>query len=173
MNSHSDSTAMTIPSRRALRLCLATTLCLGAAMAGGSHASDKPAAAPRVDAAAPTPSTPSRLWMTVGGRRLAVTLADTDAARAFAARLPLTLDMTDLNSNEKKFDLPDALPADARRPGRIRHGDLMLYGAHTVVLFYLSFDSPYAYTRLGRVDDPSGLASLLGRGSVKVTFSAP
>jgi len=113
----------------------------------------------------------SRLWMTVGERRMAVTLADTDAARAFAARLPLSLDMTDLNGNEKKFDLPEELPANPSRPGTIRNGDLMLYGSNTVVLFYLTFDSPYSYTRLGRVDDPNGLAQALGQRGVRVRFS--
>ncbi|RYE45632.1 MAG: hypothetical protein EOP24_19005 [Hyphomicrobiales bacterium] len=111
------------------------------------------------------------MWMTVGERRMAVTLAETDAARAFAARLPMTLDMTDLNGNEKKFDLPRELPANPGRPGTIRNGDLMLFGASTVVLFYLTFDSPYAYTRLGRVDDPNGLAQALGQGSARVRFS--
>jgi hypothetical protein len=109
--------------------------------------------------------------MTVGERRMAVALADTEAARAFAARLPMTLDMTDLNGNEKKFNLPERLPASASRPGTIRNGDLMLYGAKTVVLFYLTFDSPYSYTRLGRVDDPNGLAQALGQGSARVRFS--
>lgn len=111
------------------------------------------------------------MWMTVSERRFAFTLADTDAARAFVSRLPLALEMTELNGNEKKFDLPDALPANPSRPGTIRNGDLMLYGANTVVVFYLTFDSPYAYTRLGRVDDPTGLAQALGRGSVRVAFS--
>ena len=114
----------------------------------------------------------SRLWMTVGERRFAVTLADTDAARAFAARLPMKLDMTDLNANEKKFELAEGLPANASRPGTIRNGDLMLWGANTLVIFYLTFDSPYAYTRLGRVDDPAGLATALGRSSVQIGFSA-
>ena len=31
------------------------------------------------------------MWMTIGERRFAIILADTDAARAFAAQLPLTL----------------------------------------------------------------------------------
>ncbi|RZL66121.1 MAG: hypothetical protein EOP81_01655 [Variovorax sp.] len=112
------------------------------------------------------------MWITVGERRFAVTLADTEAARAFAARLPLALHMTDLNANEKKFDLPDALPSNPSRPGTIRNGDLMLWGANTVVVFYLTFDSPYAYTRLGWVDDPNGLAQVLGKGSVQVGFMA-
>lgn len=100
----------------------------------------------------------SRMWMTVGERRFAITLADTEAARAFAAMLPLTIDMADLNGNEKYADLPKALPTSASRPGTIRNGDLMLYGSRTLVVFYLTFNSAYSYTRLGHVDDPVGLA---------------
>jgi aryl-alcohol dehydrogenase-like predicted oxidoreductase len=73
----------------------------------------------------------SRMWMTVGERRFAITLADNAAARAFAAQLPLTLDMSELNGNEKHADLPKPLPANASRPGTIRNGDVMLYGADT------------------------------------------
>ena len=111
------------------------------------------------------------MWMTVGERRFAITLADTRAAQAFAAMLPLTLDMEELNGNEKMFDLPTTLPQNPSRPGTIRNGDLMLYGAKTLVLFYLTFDSSYSYTRLGRVDDPAGLAQVLGQRGVRVIFS--
>jgi hypothetical protein len=111
------------------------------------------------------------MWMTVGERRFAITLTDSAAGRAFAALLPLTLDMSDLNSNEKHVSLPRALPANASRPGTIRSGDLMLYGTDTLVVFYLTFDSSYSYTRLGRVDDPSGLAQALGPRNVRIRFS--
>lgn len=111
------------------------------------------------------------MWMTVGARRFVFTLADTAAARAFAARLPLTLDMQDLNANEKKYDLPDSLPTDTIRPGTIRTGDLLLWGSRTVVVFYETFNSPYSYTRLGRMNDPTGLAQALGRRDVRVVFS--
>ena len=112
-----------------------------------------------------------RVWMTVGERRFAVTLTDNAAARAFAAQLPLTLDMSELNGNEKHADLPKPLPANANRPGTIWKGDLMLYRADTLVVFYLTFQSSYSYTRLGRVDDPSDLPQALGRRSVRVLFS--
>jgi len=113
------------------------------------------------------------MWMTVGERRFAITLNDNAAARAFAAQLPLALDMAELNGNEKHAELPKALPAQASRPGTLRSGDLMLYGANTLVVFYRTFDSPYAYTRLGRVDDPAGLAQALGQRGVRVVFSNP
>ena len=109
--------------------------------------------------------------MSVGERRFAITLTDNAAAHAFAAQLPLTLDMSELNGNEKHADVPKALPANASRPGTIRNGDLMLYGTATLVVFYLTFKSSYSYTRLGRVDDAAGLAEALGPGAVHVVFS--
>lgn len=111
------------------------------------------------------------MWMTVGERRFSVTVADNPAARAFAAMLPLDLVMPDLNANEKHVRLPKALPANASVPGTLRTGDLMLYGTNTLVLFYVTFDSPYSYTRLGKVDEPEALAAALGRAEARVTFS--
>jgi hypothetical protein len=158
-----------LPALRRLGLLLLLALCGGqAAHAGGPLA---PAGAAPGVAQTPKRSEESRMWMTVGERRFAITLADTEAARAFAALLPLTLSMEDLNGNEKKKELPNALPTDASRPGTIRNGDLMLWGSRTVVIFYLTFDSSYSYTRLGRVDDPAGLAQALGRRDVQVVFS--
>jgi hypothetical protein len=112
------------------------------------------------------------MWMTVGERRFAITLTGEAAAGALAARLPLTLDMAELNGNEKHVDLPKPLPANATRPGTIRVGDLMLYGSNTLVIFYSTFQSSYSYTRLGRVDGPAGLAGALGSGSTRVLLSA-
>ena len=81
------------------------------------------------------------------------------------------LDMSELNGNEKHGELPKALPANTSRPETIRNGDLMLYGSDTLVVFYLTFNSSYSYTRLGRVDNPDGLAQALGPRGVRVLFS--
>jgi hypothetical protein len=112
----------------------------------------------------------SRMWMIVGERRFTVTLTDSASGYAFAEMLPLTLDMPDLNGNEKHAKLPKALPANPTSPGMIRDGDLMLYGAHTLVVFYKTFASPYSYSRLGRVDDPVGLALALGENVARIEF---
>lgn len=83
----------------------------------------------------------------------------------------MALDMSELNGNEKYFYLDTSLTTDSYRPGNIQTGDLMLYGNNCVVLFYETFSSGYSYTRLGRVDNPEGLAVALGTGAVTVTFS--
>jgi hypothetical protein len=155
---------------RGLRLLLGL-LVFGAWEAGQQLTPGSPAVAAAEPAPASVKSEESRMWMTVGERRFAITLTDNAAARAFAAQLPLTLDMGELNGNEKHAHLPKALPANASRPGTIRNGDLMLYGTDTLVVFYLTFDSSYSYTRLGRVDEPDGLAQALGRRGVRVVFS--
>ena len=110
------------------------------------------------------------ITVSVNGTAFAATLAANDAARAFAAMLPLTLDMNELNGNEKYHYLSENLPTDSHRPGTIRSGDLMLYGSNCIVLFYETFQSAYSYTPIGRLDNPSRLAAALGGGNVNVTF---
>ena len=51
--------------------------------------------------------------------QFAATLEDNDTAAALAARLPMTLEMSELNGNEKYFYLDETLPAAAERPGTI------------------------------------------------------
>lgn len=112
------------------------------------------------------------ITLTVGDHTFPATLLDNETARQLAELFPLTLDMSELNGNEKYFYLDGSLPTDSCQPGQINVGDLMLYGDNCLVLFYDSFSSGYSYTRLGNVDDPVGLAEALGAGNVEVTFSA-
>ena len=110
------------------------------------------------------------MTITINGQDFHATLYDNETAAALKEKLPLTLDMSELNGNEKYNYLPFRLPTNASNPGQIHAGDLMLYGSDFLVLFYKSFSTGYSYTLVGRIDDPSGLADAVGRGGVQVAF---
>ncbi len=110
--------------------------------------------------------------ITVNSQIFTATLLDTDSAIAFKELLPMTIHMTELNGNEKYYDLPKSLPTNATNPGSIKNGDLMLYGSKTLVLFYKTFPTSYSYTKLGSIDDATGLEEALGTGNVSVTLDS-
>jgi len=112
----------------------------------------------------------NKITIKVGDKTFVATFLDNPSATAFKALLPLTIDMTELNDNEKYFDLDSSLPTNATRPSSIHAGDLMLYGSRTLVLFYKTFSTSYNYTKLGSIDDPTSLAKALGSANVSVTI---
>jgi len=112
----------------------------------------------------------SKMKLKIGNSTFSVTLYDNATVTAFKSLLPLTVNMVELNGNEKYADLSRKLPTNASNPGTIRNGDLMLYGSSTVVLFYKTFPTTYSYTKLGRMDDATGLVAALGAGDVTVMF---
>ena len=114
-----------------------------------------------------------KLKISIGATAFTATLYTNPTVAAFKTRLPMTINMGDLNANEKYFDLPDHLPANASNPNTIQTGDLMLYGSNTLVLFYTSFSTSYNYTSLGRIENTAGLTAALGSGNVTVTFASP
>lgn len=113
--------------------------------------------------------------ISVGGKTLAAQFYNNETAKAFIGSLPLTINMAELNGNEKYYTLPAALPTSkTERPAVMQAGDIMLWHSNTLVLFYETFANSYdGYTRLGYVTDAKGLAEALGTGGVTVTFSAP
>lgn len=114
--------------------------------------------------------TNGKIKITVNSKTFTATLLDNNSAKAFKKMLPLTINMLELNNNEKYYDLPNALPTNSSNPATIKNGDLMLYGSKTLVLFYKTFSTSYSYTKLGMVDDVTGLESALGLGNSTVTF---
>lgn len=112
----------------------------------------------------------NRLKITVGSNTFTTTLASNPTATAFKALLPMTINMSELNNNEKYYNLSNALPSNSSNPRTIQNGDLMLYGSSTLVLFYKTFNTSYSYTRIGKIDNPSGLENALGRGNATVIF---
>lgn len=112
-----------------------------------------------------------KLKITIGTNVFTATLYNNATVTAFKAKLPMSIQMNELNGNEKYVDLSGDLPVNASNPGTIQTGDMMLYGANTLVLFYKTFSTSYSYTRLGFIDNHSGLAAALGAGNVTVTFA--
>ena len=101
---------------------------------------------------------------------LTATLEDNATVAAFKEMLPLTLDMSDFNANEKKFDLPKRLPTKDANPQMIQAGDLMIWNSSTLVFFYKSFPTSYSYTKIGRINNTSGIADAIGSENVRIRF---
>ncbi len=110
------------------------------------------------------------LTITIQNRTFAIKLYNNETTQALIEHLPMTINMGELNGNEKYYFLSSTLPASPQRPGQIKNGDFMLYGNNCLVLFYESFSSSYNYTRLGYIEDVTGLKNALGDDSVEVTF---
>ena len=112
----------------------------------------------------------NQMRIKIGSSTFTATLYDNATATAFEGILPMTIKMSELNGNEKYFDLSVNLPTNASNPGKIQSGDLMIYGSNTLVLFYKTFSTSYSYTRLGRINDTTGLGAAVGSGSGTVTY---
>jgi hypothetical protein len=111
------------------------------------------------------------LLIKIGDKEFTATLLDNPTSADFRAMLPLTVNMTELNGNEKYFRLSKNVPTNESNPGTIQSGDLMLYGSNTFVLFYESFSTSYSYTKLGKINNTTGLVSALRKGNVTVSIS--
>ena len=123
----------------------------------------------KAEATATTTQKAEDMKLIVGGKTFTVRLENNETVQALKAQLPLDLEMTERNGNEKYYYY-STLPTSATRPGTIRAGDIMLFQSNTLVIFYDTFESDYSYTRIGSVTDPEGLAEALGTGDVRVEW---
>ncbi|KAG4433774.1 hypothetical protein IFR05_010741 [Cadophora sp. M221] len=112
------------------------------------------------------------LQLNIGSSVFTASLLDNPTALTFQNLLPLNLQMSELNGNDKHGELPTSLPTSASNLGAIRVGDLMLYGSQTLVLWYEDYSSSFTYTRIGRIDDSERLVAAIGSGAVDVGFAA-
>lgn len=108
--------------------------------------------------------------ITIGNQSFRVSLYKSATSDSLMERLPFTLEMDEMNGNEKYAYLAEEMPTAAIVPSTIHAGDLMLFGNDCLVLFYESFTSSYSYTPLGYVEDLAGFKSALGSGKVEVSF---
>jgi len=108
--------------------------------------------------------------ITIGSSVFTATLYDNATATAFKSMLPITINMSELNGNEKFFYFSNTLPTNPSVGGNIQVGDLMLYGNNCLVLFYENFNTTYSYSRVGKITNTTGLVNALGSGNVEVKF---
>lgn len=89
-----------------------------------------------------TNSSGSKMKIKIGNSTFNATLYHNQTATAFKSMLTLTVNMIELNGNEKYVDLPRSLPTSAVKPETLQNSDLMLYGSSTLVLYYKTFLLP-------------------------------
>jgi hypothetical protein len=97
-------------------------------------------------------------------------LYDNKITRKLIENFPMTCTMTELHGNEKYYYLPMSLPTQSETPSEINKGEIMLFGSDCLVVFYDTFPNSYSYTKLGYIEDTTGLEKSVGTGSVDVAF---
>ncbi len=160
-------TGLAATARTIAAMTAAATLALAASCA--PTPSDSPAAGDGHTIEQDTDMT--TIDIDIHGTTFTAQLEDNATARAFLDLLPTTLTMDELNGNEKYHYLDSSLPSEPQRVGTIHAGDIMLYGSDCIVVFYQTFRTPYSYTRIGSITDPTQLAAALGSAAASVTFT--
>jgi hypothetical protein len=112
----------------------------------------------------------NKLIITIGQKEFVATLEENETVKELKKRLPLSITMNDLHSNEKYYHFSKALPTDSYSPKLIKAGDIMLYDNYSLVLFYKTFSTPYKYTKIGHIDDIYGLEEALGSKDITIIF---
>ncbi|MBR5939734.1 MAG: hypothetical protein IKZ88_00615 [Neisseriaceae bacterium] len=111
-----------------------------------------------------------KIKIIVNNQEFTATMQDNTASQELLQMLPLQLEMTELNGNEKYHQFSDKkFSTNSHIVKNIANGDLMIFGNNYLVIFYKNFtQNNYAYTPIGKIDNPKNLPQALGRGNVKV-----
>lgn len=154
---------------------LMAVLCVSGCSAESSVAGQKNASAVTAKSLEPAEAKgvvtlANQIKLNISQQEYTAVLEDNPATRQLMAKFPMTLEMEELNGNEKYYKFAESFPAADEDIGQIHAGDIMLFASHYVVIFYKDFPSQYRYTRLGHIDNPKGLAEALGSGKAVVSF---
>ena len=91
----------------------------------------------------------------------------TKAAESFLTHLPLEIEMTDLNENEKRGYTYFKLTTEARKLGKIEIGDILLSGDSYVIIATKTFKSSQKYTKIGHIQNLGNVPN----GTIKTFIS--
>ena len=109
-----------------------------------------------------------KIKILVGEKVFDAILENNPSTQEFIKKLPLEVEMTELNGNEKYYKFGEKFPSNDKKISEIRVGDLMLYDSSYLVIFYKNFSTSYKYTRLGKIENPADLEKILGSGNISV-----
>lgn len=111
------------------------------------------------------------LKVQIGNSVFTATPEENEAVKALVEMMeeaPVVVEMSDYSGFEKVGSLGTSLPASNSQT-TTQAGDIVLYNGNQIVIFYGS--NSWSYTRLGHINDLTGLEEALGSGDVTVTFS--
>jgi len=123
------------------------------------------------DIPSPTEMAANKISVAFNGHTYTASLADNSSAKAFAELLkngPLTISAHDYGNFEKVGPLGTSLPQNNTQI-TTSPGDIILYQGDQITVYYAQ--NTWSFTRLGRIDDPTGLREALGSGDVDITFA--
>ena len=113
------------------------------------------------------------MQLVIGNQTVTVDWEDNESVEfltELCADNPLTIQMSMYGGFEQVGSIGTSLPRNDKQT-TTSAGDIVLYSGNQIVIFYGS--NSWAYTRLGKITDPSGdgLSELLGNGDVTITLS--
>ncbi|WP_118135899.1 cyclophilin-like fold protein [Oceanicella sp. SM1341] len=113
------------------------------------------------------------ITLTVGGETARATLADSAAARDFAALLPLELTLSDYHGIEKVADLPRRLDTSgAPRSHRPVTGEITYYAPWgNLAIFRKPFSDSAGLVLLGALEGPAAALLAEGRFPVRIEIA--
>ncbi len=116
--------------------------------------------------------TAKTMKLKINKKTFTVKLNSGTAATELYSKLPLTLEMNELNGNEKYHYFDSDFHGAEKAYSTIKAGDLMIYSGSCLVLFYDEIkSSPYEYIKIGEITDSSGLNNAVGNGNVTIEFT--
>lgn len=111
-----------------------------------------------------------KINLIINNKTFTANLENNQTVQELIQNFPMTLNMSDLHSNEKYNYLNSSLTTNSNTPSMINAGDIKLYGNNCLVVFYDNFRNSYSYTNLGKVDNVDDFVAELESGSVNIRF---
>ncbi|MEY8321315.1 cyclophilin-like fold protein [Lachnospiraceae bacterium 46-61] len=106
----------------------------------------------------------------IGNIDFSAVLYDNATTQELVKQFPVTYTMSELHGNEKYYYMSTSFPTNNERPATINKGDIMLYGNNCIMIFYDTFSNSYSYTKLGYIEDTTGLEEAVGKENIDVHF---